>query len=247
MRKAVTIIFLLLVIVAAFSFVAIKLLASGADTNTFNTKYRPKLAMYPLLRNMFRFHYDGDARTDYLGGRYKKIMIEVDEMEGLEISDSALVLLSNKISENTGKEVVFVRSDKIPYSKTVSLRDIDELTNKYRNYVYAKDTAKVYLLYLSQLSGELSSDIGATHEEYGITLFDSPLRELTSRNYGLFDRYVASTALHEFGHQIGLPHNENPGCLMNTGVDEGDVVREGAEDVIVDFCDYEKQLIATLR
>jgi predicted Zn-dependent protease len=247
MRKAVTIIFLLLVIVAAFSFVAIKLLATGPDTNTFNTKYRPLLTAYPLLREMFRFHYDGDARADYLSDRYGKIMIEVDEMEGLEISDRVLISISKKISENTGKETVFIRSDKIPYSKTVSLEDIDQLTKKYRNYIYAKDTAKVYVLYLSQLSGELSSDIGATHEEYGIALFDTPLRGLTSRNPEVFDRYVASTALHEFGHQLGLPHNENLGCLMNSGVDEGDVVREGTDDVIVDFCDYEKSLIQALK
>jgi hypothetical protein len=247
MRKAVTIILLILVIVAAFSFAAIKLLAYGPDTNTFNTKYRPKLTAYPWLRSLFSFHYDGDAREDYLGDSYQKILIEVDEMKGLKISDSALILLSKKIADNTGKEVVFVRSDEIPYSESVDLSEIDELGKKYRNYIYSKDTAKIYLMYLSKLSGELSSDIGATREEYGIMLFDAPLRGLTARNSELFDRYVVSTALHEFGHQLGLGHNENPGCLMNSGVDEGNVVREDVSDVVIDFCDYEKQSIGELK
>jgi predicted Zn-dependent protease len=247
MKKAFIGLLLLAIIFVSFAFVVLKLLANGSEDNFFNQKYRAKFAAQPTLRKMLNLHYDGDGRADLLGDRYSKIVIEVDEMLDLDLPSDALDIFEEKVAAVTGKEVIVVRSDKVPYKDSVTLEEVNELTNVYRNYIYTKDAARFYVLYLSQFAGELSTDIGATNQEFGILLFDTTLQGLTAGNPDTLVKYIASTLLHEFGHQIGLDHNEETNCLMNASVEEGDVLREGSGDVLIDFCSYEKELIQTLK
>ncbi len=242
MKKFFIAIFLLLIIFFSFSFIILKLLANGAEDNFFNQKYRAQVAAHPVLRNIFDLRFDGDARADYLSSRYNKIFIEVDQMEGLEISQSALDLLETKIESITSKEVIIFRSDSIPYQANVDGEDVKQYVEAHRNYKYASDVAHLYLLYLSEFEDQ-ADHLGSTYQEYGILLYDTALRNLTIGNPKTFDNYWSSTALHEFGHQLGLPHNEIKGCLMNEHAESGQVLRENPEDVIIDFCAYEKQLI----
>jgi predicted Zn-dependent protease len=245
MKKFFIVFSLLLFILITSSFTILKLLANGAEDSFFNTKYRAKVAGVPTLRKIFGMHFDGDAASDYLGDRYKKIFVEIDTMQGITMPKEAMDLLIEKIRQTTGKEVSAFQFESIPATPTVTMDQIDSVVARYRNNIESKDTANLYILYLSQMDSEQSSNIGSTYNEYGVLLFDAPLQSLTQRNPKTLAEYIESTALHEFGHQIGLPHNDLPHCLMNPAIDEGEVIRELASDVLVDFCDYEKELIQT--
>jgi|GEM_PF-781627 hypothetical protein len=246
LKKFLTVLGLLLIIILSFSYVALKLLANGSEGNFFNKNYRAKFAANPFLRQLIGLHFDGDAKSDYLGSRYKKILIEIDQMEGLDLPKPAMDLLAKNITAATGKEVVLDYSDVIPFQPNVSTADIDKLVKQYRNASFASDSAKLYLLYLPQFDDNVDH-LGSTYQEYGMLLFDTALRNFTKDSPDTFNNYVESTALHEFGHQIGLQHNQQPDCIMYEYADENHVIRENPSDVVTDFCDYEKSLIEGLK
>ncbi|MBX4205325.1 MAG: matrixin family metalloprotease [Candidatus Doudnabacteria bacterium] len=243
MRKLITALLLVFVLLIS-SFVILKILAAGSEDNFFNQKYRPQLGRSQLLRQILQLHDYGDQRYEYLGSKNSTIDIEIDSMDGLVISDKALNLLVEKIAAVTGKKVIYYFSDhNILFTESVEPDYIDTLVKIYRDDSKpAPGVAKLYILYLSQ-SADHPTELGITHGEYGIILFDTGIKNLTQSNPMTFDSYVESTALHEFGHQLGLGHNERANCLMNAKVESDGNIYYNSTDVITDFCDYEKALI----
>ena len=242
MKKAAKILVLLLFIVLTFTFVILRMLANGSEDNFFNQKYRVALAKNPLLRNLLALHFDGDGRFDYLGQTNKKLWIEIDAMAGLSIPQDSLDLLAKKIAGVTGEDVLFFDSDaNIPFQAAVGQDQVKQLVDRYKNF-QPTDGAYLYLLYLNSSSTDAQL-LGSTYQEYGIVLYDQALKDLTQESPQTFSDYVQSTALHEFGHQLGLPHNKQANCLMNSLADTSAVMWQAPSDVLVDFCDYEKLLI----
>lgn len=240
MKKSVVASLLLLVIVLSFGFVYFRSQAAGPENNYFNTHLRAKFAVLPMLRQILDLHFDGDGKADYLGRGYKKILIEVDVMDYVAGSLQGLQLLTSRIEAATGKPTSYVISDRqILYDRAVSKEDIAGIVKKYRNYGNTADTAALYLLFLSRKEGE-SNLLGQTFEEYALVLFEDALANFTARSPDLLASYEASTALHEFGHQLGLAHNEEPDCLMNEHIDLGERRLQKPEEVIMDFCEFEK-------
>jgi predicted Zn-dependent protease with MMP-like domain len=246
MKKALTVLLLLLIIFVSFSYIVLRISAQGSEDNFFNRNWREKFASHPIARKILGLHFDGDGKADYLSGRYSKIVIEVDWMKDHEIPYSALVLLKEKIEAITGKDVQILESDAIPYVENLEPKDVDDIVKKYRNVNFIKNSANLYLLYGSTYEGALDH-LGSTYEEYGLMLFESALRNFTNENSDTLINYIASTALHEFGHQIGLPHNDIENCLLNEHAEQSHVARENPEDVVIDFCEYEKELIQELK
>lgn len=243
MKRVLTISVLVIIIVLSFGFVILKVLAAGNDQSSFNRKIRPMLAAQPGLRQILSLHYDGDGRADYLGKRYKKILIEVDLATATTIRLAALDLLKTRIEEVTGKETTYIISDReMPYYRELSKEKIVKLALKYRNYHQTRDTATLYLMSLPKFT-EQPTRLGMTHQEYGIVLFGEALADFTEDSPNTLINYEVSTALHEFGHQLGLPHNQEPGCLMNERAEIAHGALENPEDVITDFCEYEKRLL----
>lgn len=243
MKKFFVIVVLLLIIVFSFGFAWLKSQAQGAENNYFNSRLREKFARIPLWRTVLGLHYDGDAKADYLGHRYRKILIEVDVMDKTEVNLAALDLLVEKIAASTGKPTTYLVSDQsIPYKETLNSQQIGDLVTRYRNHQSQGDTAAVYLLYGSR-DEHSPSLLGSTYREDGIILFEDSLQQFTAENPKILADYEESTALHEFGHQLGLPHNNVPFCLMNERADEILAITERPGDAIVDFCKFEKDLI----
>jgi len=240
-KKTGIIIGLLLIIALSLGFVALKSQARGSDDNFFNRELRQSFAENTWLRRVLELHYDGDAQSDYLGKRYTSILIEVDSLDTQTIRLEALNNLVKKIQEITGKETSYLVSDRnIIDRREIGERDIEEITARYRHHFNHGDTATVYLL-MASVDAQDADKLGTTFRDYGVVLFAKALDEVTRDNPDTLSNYELSTALHEFGHQLGLPHNEQPGCLMNEQVElKRD---ERPADVVVDFCDYEKVLI----
>ncbi len=242
--KKISELLLIIVIITTFSFIFLRVLSNSPGNNFFNDNLRRDFAKSPLLRTIFSLHFDGDAESDYLGKKYKEIIVEVDQMEGLNLSPTAESLLMTRMQEITGKKVSIIYSSTIPYKDMVSQEDLKNYSTLYRSY-NSKDIASVYVLLLSQ-RGDLEYHLGSTFEEYGILLFDAPLKNFTYLYPQTYDLYLVSTALHEFGHQLGLDHNNELNCLMNETV-EVSIRRPLLRDVITDFCDYEKRLIKSYK
>lgn len=242
MKKIITVFALSVVILVSFGFIVLRMLATNIGNTSFNTKVRPQLSAHPFLRQILALHFDGDGRADYMGDRYEKILIEVDLSVGLTIHTSTLDLLKQRIEEITGKETSYIISDRnVTYLRNATDDQIADLVEKNRNHKNSKDTATVYLLYLAEYASHPTL-LGLTYHEYGVLLFDESLQNFTEANPDSLPSYEASTALHEFGHQIGLPHNNIRGCLMNEHAGTG-VTFEDPSDVLTDFCNYEKKLI----
>jgi hypothetical protein len=247
MKKAFLAAFLLVVIIISFSFAILRIQANGSENNFFNSKYRETFAKNEILRKILGLHFDGDGRSDYLGKKYSKIHIEVDEMAGLSIPTDSLDTLVERMKAATGKDVSYTLDDSaIPYSDYLSEEQISEVVALYRDEKNTSDTASVYLLYMSQ-EYNLRDRLGLTFQEYGIVLFDLPLVLFSDSSLLNLKINVESTALHEFGHQIGLPHNNERACLMQSTVDSPPGGQDNFETTVTDFCAYEKNLIESIK
>ncbi|MCL5666938.1 MAG: hypothetical protein M1383_04175 [Patescibacteria group bacterium] len=239
MKKFIVALLLICIIILSFGFTAIKLWSLGPEGNYFNSNLRLKFAKYPVARQILGLHFDGDARTDYLGPRFGKISVEVDSMQGLEIPYAVLKQMAEKIGQLTGKETSFFQSDdNLPYLPDLSEADVKSLAKQYRNESALGETASLYLLVASRRD-ESMKELGSSLEEYGMVIFYDSLQEFTRDNPATFNNYLLSTILHEFGHQLGLPHNELDGCLMNENAEASHNARPSPETVLVNFCPEE--------
>lgn len=242
-NKILIIIPLSLLILASFGFVGLKFWSLGPDSNYFNQRLRPVLAQSPFAREIFGLHFDGDGAGDYLGGRYDKIIIEVDSLKGISLSESALELLQTRLAAATGKSVSYIISDSdIAVSEAPDKEQLVQIAETHRNFFSVGKTASVYLLYAGADPDDADL-LGSTLEEWGVIVYENSLEKFVQKNSSLLPYYEESTALHELGHQIGLTHNEDDNCLMNSHAEKSQVARESAELVVTDFCPAEKELI----
>lgn len=246
MFKAIKILLLLAVIVLLAAFIYAKAGSIGPDTNYFNTHYRAKLDRYPLLRNILDLHYDGDARGDFLGPQYAKIVIEADAIEGVNVDTNFLDRLAKKIQNITGKPTSYFVSDTNITLYNLTNTDIASIARRYRNTVSGSGSASLYVLLADRKKDEPKL-LGSTYEESGIVLYINSLQDFTKDSPSTLGNYVFSTALHEFGHQIGLDHNDNFACLMNSKAEVSDQARFDPYGVVTDFCDSEKLEIQQLK
>lgn len=247
MKKFFAAVCLIFLIVTSFGFVALKLGLLGSDDNYFNQHLRNRLAAKPWLRNLFSLHYDGDSRADYLGSRYDNILIEVDAMDKTMPNREALDILVQKIQTITAKPTVYLLSQTdLPYDLTIDDNRIHELVSSNRDLKSAGNTAVIYLLYVSTKT-EDESILGSTFEDFGIVLYYQTLQEFTQTAPRTAVLYEASTALHEFGHQLGLDHNQQQNCLMNARVESAVSVLQLPGAVVTDFCSLELEILKNQR
>ena len=88
--KQILTIGLVLFIIVIGSYFTIRYFATVADEdNWFNEHWRESFAQYPIVRDFFSLHWDGDGKTDYLlDDTYTRLVFEVDAYDGCEIDES---------------------------------------------------------------------------------------------------------------------------------------------------------------
>jgi hypothetical protein len=245
MKKVLIVIFLLLIIIVTFSFVFLKIEARGNDGNYFNTHLRGNLSRYELARNILGLHYDGDAKADYLGKQTKNITVEVLVMKGLVARHGIIDNLAMKIEKTTGKKTDIAYSFKeLPFSNISEKEELAKQLADLRIYRNSSGRSLLYILVVNQDHDQ--SQIGSTLQENAIILYENNLEQYNlAGNSDALDRYAGGVLLHEFGHQIGLQHNNMSGCLMNPVVELSD--RPKTSEIISGFCEYEKKQIDTMN
>lgn len=244
MQRKAAFILLILFIISIFSFVILRSWSLGSEDNFFNSRLRPRLSRSPFLRKILSLRYDGDARRDYLDSGYERIELEIDAMEGEELPAEGVETVVRVIERVTGKPVEVRYSDNsIPYRIGLTDDELKAIVDGNRRQ--SKNHAYLYLLLASSRDRQ-AENIGTTYGEDGIVIYMDALKSFVSRNPELLPEYFASTVLHEFGHQIGLGHNREAGCLMNPEV-EGGLSGETRSEVVVDFCESELRQIDDSR
>ncbi|TSD01921.1 MAG: hypothetical protein Athens071425_236 [Parcubacteria group bacterium Athens0714_25] len=240
MKKFLLVFVLLVIIILSSGYSLMKISAHGSENNYFNRRIRIQISQYPMMRKILSLHYDGDARADYLGKKNDSILVKVIPMEGLYISDKIMEDFVSKIQETIEKPTHYQYSgEQLEYRQFSDFKDLSFQLDDVRRGDVSREA--VLYLFIANNRQDDPNQIGSTLQENGIVLFEGDLLANSGGKMEMFSRNIVGTLMHEFGHQIGLRHNEYFDCLMNP-VQEFDG-REKLNDVTVDFCDWEKNAI----
>ncbi|MBU0598109.1 matrixin family metalloprotease [Patescibacteria group bacterium] len=246
MKKFITVLLLILIIVV-FSYVVLRYFANSENQdNWFNDSWRSKFSRYPFLRTIIGLHWDGDALSDYLmPEKMDSLVIEFDRYENCDIDIDLQEQLVQEISRVIDKPggITFKEDDYyILNQPSYSREEIRELAKIHQDYRSKAGVAVLYIMCMNK-SADYPTNIGLTVHENGIVIFQEAIRELTKNNRATHDIYIVSTILHEFGHQLGLDHVEDRDCLMTERVESpGNAL--GALSLIPDsFCPIEVRMI----
>jgi hypothetical protein len=241
MTKGFVKIFLLLIIAGCTVVVLVVLGARGSDDNYFNKNVRHRLSRHEFFRNLFRLHYDGDARSEYLGQSKTQIQIRVGIEDAATVPDS--------IWQEFAAQVEFVTSKRTAYevidNSLVAALPTEKLFTELEPETKEPGTAYVYVAVLGADSANPDT-LGKTFKEHGIIFFKEALDSFTSSTPATYTTYAVSTLLHEFGHQIGLPHNNEPACLMNEHAESDGIPKNHPSLTVTNFCAFEEEQIKTI-
>ncbi len=218
----------------------------------------------------------GDARKEFLGSSYEKIIIEVDYDSNTKPDDAALSLLRQRLTDAgvCGKDIEIKISDKLTDSKaSYSIQEIRAIQDKYRShhnqFVHFGDGAfYAYVLYLDGEYADNKNVIGLAYSADSFVIFQSNIKKNVNQ-FGIpptAQDVEKSVLIHEFGHLLGLVsrgqdslykykedarhehHCENSQCVMYYAVDTTDVI--GAflnKGTPTDFCESCRQEMNAYR
>lgn len=245
MKNKIIIIGLSLVIVLSFGFVGLRLAAAGPEDNWFNLSLRSEFSRSPFFRSWLGLQWDGDAGADYLGNRYDIIVMTVYSMQGSQPEPQVLSGFVEQVEELTGKTVIVRSKPPIPHKEEVDSEDIDQAYSIDKISPW-RSNAVLNVIYASRSPGE-EVLLGKTHGPYAIVLYKQAVREFTEVAKETLLAYEQSTLLHEFGHQLGMPHNTEPGCLMTEHAEANHRPRRADDGIVRDFCQLELQQLELLK
>ena len=235
---------LLLFIATCCSFIYLKVQILGDANSSFNMTTRYSLGKYSILRDILGLHSYGDARNWYLSGN-EGIVLEVVQSKESQIDDQTLNNFAADIKMYTGKNVSIFNTEQISDS-TLSDSDLEDVAKSYRHHVIT-GAANLFVIYANDYKRK-GQEIAKTVDEYGIVLSDKRLKQVTANYPQSMSQYVESTLLHEFGHQLGLEHNDRSGCIMNAKAEDPEA--QGLFDgsyTVTKFCDYELNQLNVIK
>lgn len=238
---------LLILIVILGSFVYLTSAVRGNENSHFNQTTRYKLGQYGWVRALFSLHKNGDAKMQYLFGS-GPIVLEIVQATGVELHPESIDSLARSSSQLINRTVQIFNVDII---KSGQLTDADIWTvvkEKRRHYLPGQPN--FFVIVADDYVG--GKEIGKTFQEFGAVISYNRLKEVTSNYSALLEQYLGSIILHEFGHQLGLNHNDGSNCIMNAKIENPDVM--GIFDSIYtpkEFCEFEinqiKEIKASLK
>jgi len=249
--KSIVTITLFILIIIIFTFFIIRYSANlPQENNWFNRKFRAGFVYYPILRSVFNLHWDGDARSDYLSNKkFKKLLIEIDRYTNCQFSQKNIENIKSEIAPVVQKPLgVEIREDDIfdLSQSSLSREDLQQIIKKYKDNKAKNSQAVFYIICLNGFK-DAPTNIGLSSGEDGAVIFWDEMKEISSENPASFDLFFESTVLHEFGHQVGLEHSNEPECLMNERVESPGNAAGALSEIPTKFCPQELQQIENLR
>ncbi|MCX6797585.1 MAG: hypothetical protein NTX98_03870 [Candidatus Doudnabacteria bacterium] len=242
MRVKTFFLFLLIIVLGVFVYISVKV--RGDLNSDFNQTYRYKLGRNGIFRALFGLHNDGDARAQYLLGG-GPLVVEIVEPLGLDMPEESINDFTRKISNLLGRETILYNVDHIP-SGSLGETDLEEIVKEKRRH-FLPGQPNLFIVYAEDYIGR-GGEVGKTYKEFAILLSHKGLKEITNQQPEAFKQYLETTVLHEFGHQIGLPHNGQSDCIMNEKVNRPEA--QGFFDGFYtpdEFCALEKQNLEDIK
>ncbi len=181
---------------ATLSILSLLVLTVGANSGCLESESPPSL---------------GDFAKSYLqGGKYKRIIIEIDYVEGYRPSAQAQDILRNRINLYCDKpdgEVIF--QDAITTSQSqYTDEDILDIEDKHRTYDKTSSDIVIYVLYLDGEYKRDSNVLGIAYGPSSIAIFKEIIDSISIPVWAinLVDStdYESSVLVHEFGHLLAL-------------------------------------------
>ena len=204
---------LLILILGIFIYLKVETL--GSDTSAFNQTSRLKLGEYQIARSLLSLHKDGDARAEYLLGT-SPIDIEVAQPDSDQLPDYVVQQFASQVTAVTGRPTKTYSVDGVP-SGTLTNADIAHIVQVDKRQFNTGDPI-IFIIYADDFASS-AQEVGKTVEEFGMVLSHYQLTQLTLAYPAALSQYQESTMLHEFGHQLGLDHNNQSDCIMNPGIE----------------------------
>lgn len=235
---------LCLLILVLGIFIYLKLQILGSPTSDFNQTTRYNLGKYPIMRSILGMHSYGDARYDFLGGT-SPITIEAVKAQNTSWDEQALTNFAQDVQTYTGRKTMLFDSETIQ-AGTLSQSDLATISQGSRHHLLPGQP-NIFVIYAEDFTGS-DQAIATTYKEFAIVLSDKRLKDVTSAFPDAYPQYLESTLLHEFGHQVGLEHNDQPGCIMNATAENPTVQEEfNGNYTPTKFCDYELNQLKDIK
>lgn len=225
------IILILIVIFSWDAFVA----PIPAFESTYNGLIRlaPGIERYTLTSQFFRdqLHLGtGEERSDFLTeGRYDSLLIEIHHSSGYEPSSQVMSEFVKAIQDCcTKSRGISWRMIEHRAGWSESIDTADELTTLMASERTALSSKrqKVLYIYIIDSSPEIISGedvVGYAAFSDSFAVFDGQIQALGAPSWlaasELYDLQYQNTFLHEFGHLLGLMHNNDYRCVMRYNPD----------------------------
>jgi hypothetical protein len=225
-------------------FIYLKIQTLGSDNSAFNRTTRYQLGKNELLRSMLSLHKDGDARTQYLIGS-SPIDIEVAQPEGDKLPIDTVKSFADQVTSITGRPTKIYNVDGVP-SNTLTDEQISTIIKTDHRKFNPGDPV-LLVIYADDFTSS-SGEVAKTVKEFAMVLSDAELKSLTAGYPEALPQYQESTMLHEFGHQLGLEHNQQTGCIMNTGIEDATAPASISYSYTpTSFCKFEENQINLIK
>jgi predicted Zn-dependent protease len=152
----------------------------------------------------------GNAKGYLQDKKYKRIVVEVDYVDGFHPDSGVLDTLKNRIGTYCDKDKTFIfKDDNFPKSRSsYSLEDIKELEKEYRDYYTMGKDIVAFVLYLNGVYSEDSNVLGLAYSPTSFAIFKEKINDIdippgVERFIDSSD-YEESVVIHEFGHLLAL-------------------------------------------
>jgi len=238
--------FLIVIILLCGIFIFLKVEVLGDPNSSFNKTTRFSLGRYQISRSILGLHDDGDARAWFLQGN-SAFTVEIVQAPDAKLNELAIKDFVAAVAKYTGRPIALYNEDLLPAGTLTQSQLADAVTNFRRHHLLAEPD--LFIMYTDDYEHPGSdTELGKTWQEYGIVLSDQGLKNVTKNFPSSLEQYQESTLLHEFGHQIGLDHNDQPNCIMNAKVEHPASFGAFSGDfTATDFCPFEVDQINVIK
>jgi hypothetical protein len=186
------------------------------STTYYGKKLRVEILHHNYLTSLLNLNQPGDARFLYLKSSRDNLRVEVNYLPRQKPDNEVDGWIKKMILGTTGKNVDIEISEDLFDDAKISYSDDD--LNNIRNKLSSRFAPlKLNIVYLTKYK-ETPSLVGLTLHRDTLFIFKENLNSL-SEDEIIQKKLEESTLMHEWGHLLGLEHEDDINCIMAEQVD----------------------------